>query len=204
MKTIKSILFIVLVTVLITSCSSNEVETEPVVTNKAENIHAPVTTDYTVNPPTESGEFTKFNFSIGKVVTGNNWDIAFRGTTIIFNGGTKVGLTDEPARTGNAAFSLQTGTFSEIVTAPSDSEFEQDKSGTLALPKSTWYSYNRQTHKISVVAGKILVIKTNNGHYAKMEILSYYKNNDSSKRENARYYTFNYVYNPNKGEKNFK
>lgn len=202
MKTIKSILFITLTAILITSCSSNEVEIEPVIAKQALNIHAPATTDYTVNPPAESGDFTKFSFSKGTIVTGDDWDVAFRGTTIIFNGGAKVGLSDEPARTGDGALSLQSGVFSEIVVAPDDTEFKQDKSGTLALPKSTWYSYNGQTHKISVVAGKVLVVKTNNGHYAKMEILSYYKDQDDTK--DARYYSFNYIYNPNAGDKNLK
>ncbi len=202
MKTIKSIFLIAIVSLFITSCSNNDTEVVPVVAKKAVNIHAPVTTDYTVNPPAESGDFTKFSFSTGTVVTGNNWDVAFRGTTIIFNGGAKVGLTDEPERTGVGAFSLQTGTFGNIVTAPNDADFKQDKSGALALPKSTWYTYNRQTHKISVVAGKVLVIKTSNGHYAKMEILSYYKDEDSTK--DPRYYSFNYTYNPNVGDKNLK
>lgn len=202
MKTIKSIFLITLVSLFITSCTSNDVELEPVVAKQAVNIYAPVTSDYTVNPPTEAGAFTKFSFETGTIVTDDIWDIAFRGTTILVNGGVSVGLTDEPTRIGIGALSMQTGTFSEVLTAPNDSEFNQDKFGILALPKSTWYSYNGQTHLISAVAGKILVIKTNNGHYAKMEILSYYKDQDTSK--DSRYYSFNYVYNPNVGDENLE
>ncbi len=202
MKTIKSLFFITLVSLFATSCTSNDVELEPVVAKQALNIHAPVTTDYTVNPPTEAGTFTKFSFETGTVVTDDAWDIAFRGTTILINGGAKVGLTDEPTRTGIGAFYLQTGTFGEVLNAPNDTEFKQDQPGTLALPKSTWYSYNPQNHLISAVAGKVLLIKTHNNHYVKMEILSYYKDQDTSK--DARHYAFNYVYNPNIGDKNFK
>lgn len=202
MKTIKSIFLITLVSLFVTSCTKNEVEQEPVVSKQAVNIYAPITTDYTVNPPSESGTFTKFNFEMGTEVNDDNWDIAFRGTTILVNGGVKVGLSDELARTANGALSMQTGTFTEILIAPNDSEFKQDKSGELALPKGTWYSYNGQTHIISPVAGKVLVVKTNNGHYVKMEILSYYKDKDTSK--DSRYYSFNYVYNPNVGDKNLK
>jgi hypothetical protein len=202
MKTIKSIFLITLVSLLITSCTSNDVELEPVVAKQALNIYAPVTTDYTVNPPTEAGTFTKFNFEKGTVVTDDGWDIAFRGTTILVNGGVEVGFSDEPTRAGIGALSMQTGTFTEVLIAPNDAEFIQDQSGALALPKSTWYSYNGQTHQISPVAGKVLVVKTSNGHYAKMEILSYYKDQDTSK--DSRYYSFNYVYNPNIGDKNLE
>jgi hypothetical protein len=203
MKTIKSIFLITLVSLIATSCTSNDVELEPVVAKQALNIYAPVTTDHSVQPSVESGDFTKFNFETGIVVTDNNWDVAFRGTTILVNGGTKIGLSDEPTRTGNGALALLTGTFSEVLLAPNDSDFKQDQAGTLALPKSTWYSYNGLTHKISPVAGKILVIRTSKGHYAKMEITNYYKDGDFS-LANQRYYTFSYVYNPNIGDKNLK
>jgi len=190
------------VSLFVTSCTSNDEELAPVVAKQAVNIHAPVTTDYTVNPPTEAGTFAKFSFETGTVVTDGAWDIAFRGTTILINGGAKVGLSDEPTRTGIGSLSLQTGTFAEILVAPNDSEFKQDESGTLALPKSTWYSYNPQNHLISAIAGKVLLVRTHNNHYVKMEILSYYKDQDTSK--DSRYYSFNYVYNPNIGDKNFK
>jgi hypothetical protein len=202
MKTIKSIFLITLMSLIATSCTNNDIEQEPVVAKQALNIHAPVTTDYTVNPPTEAGVFTKFNFEKGTIVTDDTWDIAFRGTTIIVNGGVKVGLSDEPTRTGMGAISMQTGALKEILSAPNNSEFKQDQLNVLALPKSTWYSYNRQNHQISPVAGKVLVIKTRNEHYVKMEILSYYKDQDTSK--DSRYYSFNYVYNPNVGDKNLK
>ena len=202
MKTIKSIFLITLVTIITASCTSNDLELEPVVALEASNIYAPVTTDYTVSPPTESGTFTKFSFEKGTVVTDDNWDIAFRGTTIIVNGGTKVGLSDEPSKTGVGALSMQTGKFIDILLAPNDTEFTQDQSGTLALPKSTWYSYNPQNHLISPVTGKVLVVKTSKGHYAKMEILSYYK--DKVTTNDSRYYSFSYVYNPNVGDKNLK
>jgi hypothetical protein len=209
MRTIKSIFLITLVSIITTSCTSNDIELEPVVVKQALNIHAPVTTDYKVSPPVEAGLFTKFSFEKGAVVTDDNWDIAFRGTTIIVNGGAKVGLTEEPTRNGVGALSLQTGKFIDVLLAPNDTEFAQDQSGALALSKSTWYSYNPQNHLISPVSGKVLVIKTSKGHYAKMEILSYYKDMDSSNsadpvNSGSGYYSFNYVYNPNLGDKNIK
>ena len=37
-------------------------------------------------PPTITGDYTKFSFSEGTVVEGDDWDVAFRSTSIIFNG----------------------------------------------------------------------------------------------------------------------
>jgi len=37
-----------------------------------------------------------------------------------------------------------------------------------------------------------------------MEIISYYKDLDEANPANGRYYTFNYSYNPNIGEKSFE
>ena len=59
------------------------------------------------------------------------------------------------------------------------------------------------TNIVSPLPGKILVFRTHDGKYAKVEILSYYQDNPTSPdgfADPARYYTFNYVYNPNDGE----
>ena len=69
-----------------------------------------------------------------------------------------------------------------------------------------WYTYNGQTHVISPTPGKILVFKTHDGLYAKIEILSYYKDspaNPNAFTDPSRYYTFNYIYQPNKGQTSF-
>jgi hypothetical protein len=52
---------------------------------------------------------------------------------------------------------------------------------------------------ITATAGKVIVLKTADGKYAKMEILSYYKDAPAPVnplRDIARYYTFQYVYQP--------
>ncbi|MEE9408620.1 MAG: HmuY family protein [Polaribacter sp.] len=208
MRNLKSILVVVFVSLVITSCEkNNEPDLAPVESKTATNIHAPVTTDYTVSPPATSGEFTKFSFKTGTVVTDNSWDIAFRGTSILVNGGTQIGgLIDEPIRAGEAALSIETGTFTSVLEAPVDTNFKQDASSVYALTTGSgngWYTYaGPPTHLINPIAGKVIVVKTNDGHYAKMEILSYYKDLDTS--SDSRYYTFNYIYNPNIGEKSFE
>lgn len=193
---------------IFTSCSEDDTTvTEAVVFKEVKNLHAPQTTDYTVNPPATAGEFTKFSFKTGAVVTDDSWDLAFRGTTILVNGGVEVGgLVDEPTRSGEASLALETGTFADISIAPVAANFKQDAAGSYALASgsgSGWYTYaGAPTHAINPIAGKIIVVKTIDGNYAKMEILSYYKDQDAT--SDSRYYTFNYVYNPNVGDKDFQ
>jgi len=48
-----------------------------------------------------------------------------------------------------------------------------------------------------------LVIRTHDDKYAKVEILSYYKDAPAEPDgfvDESRFYTFNYVYNPNEGQ----
>ena len=148
------------------------------------------------------GVFTKFSFSENAVVTNENWDIAFRGTTILVNGGPTIGISDEPNRTGNAAASIVTGLFNNITTVPESTTFNQDGTSTYAIPTGSnngWYSYNSATNIITPILGKVFVFKTYNGKYAKVEFLSYYQNNPANPDANSvsRYYTFKYVYQPN-------
>ncbi len=152
------------------------------------------------------GEFTRFNFETGNVTTSDTeWDIAFRGTTIAVNGGTVTGTNDEPERNGNAGAAILSGLFDDVRSAEGVTFF-QDAEGAFAIPTGSdngWYNYNFQTNLVSPIPGKVLVFRTRDGKYAKVEILSYYENapaNPDGFSDVSRYYTFNYVYNPNKGE----
>ncbi|WP_109299158.1 HmuY family protein [Aquimarina sp. AU474] len=211
MKTIKLIIVLLLSTHFI-ACNSDDdapgPEITPVVSKRIENLHAPQTGGQ--GQPV-GGEFTKFDFTTGEITTSNiDWDIAFRGTTIAVNGGVVTGTTDEPARNGAAAAVILTNTFSEVKEAPETSLFTQDADGAFAIPTGSgngWYNYNFQTNIVSPIAGKILVFKTRNNQYVKVEILSYYKDAPASPDgtvHESRYYTFNYVYNPNEGDKNLE
>ncbi|WP_442266326.1 HmuY family protein [Tenacibaculum sp. ZS6-P6] len=210
MNQIKSIFSILFIAIVCISCNDEaKLVTLPVESKSITNLPALQDTDFTQNPPVTTGTFTKFSFKTGAVVTDDSWDIAFRGTTILVNGGTKVGgLSDEPERTGSAALAIQNGTFANITTAPEDTLFSQDASGSYALPTGSgngWYSYaGPPSHLISPLAGKVIIVKTVDGNYAKLEILNYYKDNNPAVAENARYYSFNYVYNPNVGDKSIQ
>ena len=196
----KQFKLLLMLTFLFVSCS-NEEEQLPVISAVYNNLHAPQ--EGGQGQPI-SGPFTKFSFETGQTTSGNDWDVAFRGTTILVNGGSEVGIGDEPARTGEGAVSIVDGVFNSVLSADGLAFSQDSSSGTAVLPGSGngWYVYNPQAYLITPIPGKILDFKTNNGHYAKLEILSYYKDAPSSPnamQDPSRYYTFNYVYNPNKG-----
>jgi hypothetical protein len=201
MKTIK-LLFLSIFLISIVSCSNDddnnvllEVQTETVL-----NLHAPQSGGQ--GQPI-SGAFTKFSFETGAVTTSDtNWDIAFRGTTIIVNGGESLGTNDEPERTGNAAAYIANGTMASVTEVDTDL-LVADSTNGYAIPSGSgngWYLYNPQLFLVTPIAGKILVFRTHDGRYAKVEILSYYQNapeNPNAMVDEGRYYTFNYVYQPN-------
>ena len=153
-----------------------------------------------------SGLFAKFDFESGlQTESDSEWDVAFRGTTIIVNGGTSLGSADEPERTGDAGVYIFDGTMAEM-TAVETSLIIQDSADGYAITSGSgngWYTYaGAPTYLISPTPGKILVFRTRDGKYAKMEILSYYlgaPENPDAFSDPSRYYTFNYVYQPNEG-----
>jgi len=184
-----------------TSCSNdddNGSETVNLETKTFSNLYAPQTGGQ--GQPV-GGEFTKFSFSQDAIVTDDSWDIAFRGTTIIVNGGTAIGITDEPTRTGNGAVSIVSNTLDAVTSIPNASTFNQDGTNTYAIPTGSgngWYNYDGATNLVTPIAGKIFVVKTHDGKYAKMEIISYYKDAPANPDATSltRYFTFKYVYQP--------
>ncbi|MCW3467282.1 HmuY family protein [Chitinophaga nivalis] len=144
------------------------------------------------------GSFTLFSIAENKIIPNSDsattkWDIGFRATTIIVNGGT--------SGPGQAAAQVTTGVYNNLYIAP-EAGYATD-GPTKAI--TGWYSYNMDTHLISPVAGKFFVIKTANGKYAKLEVFSYYKDAPSPANPTApsRYYSFRYVYQAD-GSRNFK
>lgn len=204
MKTNFFKLSILAITVLLASCSNDDDKTTQTASTTSEtksvsNLSAPQTGGQ--GQPV-GGAFTKFSFSENATVTNDNWDIAFRGTTIVVNGGTAIGIADEPTRTGVGAVSIVSNTFAAVTIFPQASTFTQDGTATYAIPTGSengWYSYNQATNIISPIAGKVFVVKTHNGKYAKFEILSYYKDAPAIPDANSisRYFTFKFAYQAN-------
>jgi hypothetical protein len=211
--TMKTIKFLIVMALFIgfTSCDNDDdgptlVQVE---SKKVENLFAP---QQGGQGEPVSGEFTKFDFASGQITTSDtDWDIAFRGTSVIINGGVSSGTTDEPNRTKEAGAYIASGTMA-TVTEVTTSSFAQDAADGFAIPTGSgngWYNYTGSPdHLILPIAGKILVIKTRDGKYAKVEVLSYYKGapaepNVITGTDESKYYTFNYVYQPNDGVTTF-
>ena len=168
----------------------------------------PADTVVGVDPQTLQGygadKKTYFNLSTGSVVTGNdtttlNWDLALIGTKIYLNS-----LTGSQS----GAF-IYNGSYDALCSVP-DSTFLTDNGNTRAI--SGWYSYDNVNLTITPVPGKVIVVRTADGKFAKIEILNYYKGgvtptpasdpNYQIRTYNARYYTFRYTYQGN-GTRNF-
>jgi hypothetical protein len=126
------------------------------------------------------------------------WDLAFSGTTIRVNN-----TTGGP---GNGGAFVYVGTFDALNAVPVDSVFRADNHPvSYAIPKGSgkgWYNYDGANNLLTPVPGRVLVIKTASGKYAKVEILNYYKGgvtpdataSDADKLSKQRYYTFRYIY----------
>lgn len=130
------------------------------------------------------------------------WDLAFKSTTILTNGG-----TSGPGAGG--AYVQRATSFDGFTNIPADSAFRTDIRTTpaFAIPTGTgngWYNYDFSTNIIAPIPGNIIVVRTASGKYAKVEILSYYKDAPATPAASdiARYYTFRFIYQPD-GTKNF-
>jgi hypothetical protein len=152
-----------------------------------------------------SKNFTLFSFADGAIVSNTDsattkWDIGFRGTTIILNGGV--------SGPGHAAGQTVNGIFDELLEAPTDGYAQDSESAKAILGSGGWYTYTGDApsgpkHAILPNAGKLLILKTADERYVKLEIVSYYQGNpstatdtfaDLATRPAARYYTFRFIY----------
>ena len=174
----------------------------PVVAQTVRNLPADPTTgvDPTNGQPLgTTGKFTLFSFAGNKVIANSDsatskWDVGFNGTRIIVNGGA--------IRVGKGGAYVHTGTFEELTTVPPSAAFAQDQStAALAVPVRSgagWYNYNAAANVTSPIPGRVLVVRTGDGKFAKIDILSYYQNAPATPDQTSqqRYYTFRYVYQP--------
>jgi len=160
---------------------------------------------FNISDTSATGNFVRFSFSEGGIVTNENWDVAFRGTTLIINGGEKA-HNDQPDRTGNAGVYIDIGSMSEINSIDTSKLLQDNSSGSailnnimiddLGVSGQGWASYSFSTHLFSPRAGRILLFRTHDDKYAKMEIIYFYDSlrPDTGNNDIGGYYTFNYVY----------
>jgi hypothetical protein len=162
--------------------------------------------------PQSAGTITYYSLESNKVIASTDaattkWDVAFTSTKILVNSG-----TSGPGLGGAFVFK---GLFDDLKTIPADSLFATDNSNasSFAIPWGSgkgWYTYDGLTTLVNPIAGRVLVIRTAAGRFAKIEIINYYKGGvtlpstatDMDKLTKQRYYTFRYAYQPN-GTKTF-
>jgi len=198
--------------VFFVSCKKEKVTVVETVTSKTvSSLPADTIVGVSNGQPVGTGKFSFFsiesNSSIASVDSNSKkWDIGLRGTTIITNAG-----TSGPGSGGAFVFK---GTFDELKTISTDSTFRTDSAPTsYAIPLGSnkgWYVLDFVTNLLSPIPGRVLVIRTANGKYAKVEILNYYKGGttpaanatDAEKSSKQRYYTFRFTYQSN-GSKSF-
>lgn len=198
-NTFRPALLLAIGTLALASCSKDDEATPatPVTANTVTSLSAAGTTSST-GQPVAAKHYTFFSFVDNKQIayTDSNstkWDVAFRGTTILINGGA--------SGPGQGGAQVYTGLFADLITAPTTG-YNVDAAATKAIPTGSgngWYSYSSTTNVVTPIAGRVLAIRTALGKYAKIEIQSYYQNAPAAptSANPSGYYTFRYVYQPN-------
>ena len=123
--------------------------------------------------PFSAGKYTFYSLEKNAIVPNTDsattkWDIAFKGTTILTNSG-----NGGPGMGG--AF-VYVGLFSDLKTIPADSTFKTENAPTsYAITTGSnkgWYVYDGLNNLITPIPGRVLVVRTASGKYAKIEILN--------------------------------
>jgi hypothetical protein len=164
--------------VVFQACKKNEAQVVvPTLTEKTvSGIPADTIVGMLNGQPVGVGKYTFYSIETGSVISNadsnsKKWDIGLRGTTIITNAG-----NSGPGSGGAFIFK---GTFDELKTIPADSTFRVDNAPTsYAITTGSnkgWYVLDFVTSLLTPIPGRVLVIKTANGKFAKVEILNYYK-----------------------------
>lgn len=145
--------------------------------------------------PVGAGVITYFSLRTNTVVpdsASTDWDIALQGTTIFVNGGT--------SGPGQGAAQIIEGTLEELVAAPGTGYVADAESG-MAIPGGSgngWYNYNPANNVIAPIPGRVIALRTADGRYAKLRILSYYRGSPAqvTAESESRFYTFEHVFQP--------
>lgn len=204
---IKLLSFAVLLSVMLVACAEDD---KPTNNNDKELIAPTSVLNINTFKPETGDTMTYFSLRENKVIEASKastteWDICFHRTNIYVNQGFR-----GPGLGG--AFVLKETDFETLEELPADSIFNSEVSATVrAIPTGSgkgWYNYNFEKMEITSIPGVVLAIRTADGKYAKVKILSYYEgypNNiptDVVQRVDKTF-SFKFVYQPD-GTKSFK
>ena len=212
----KGILVIASALVIFASCEKDDnggTTVQPLTVKTANDIIADTIVGFSsIGQPLGTGKYTFYSLENNAVVPSSDsattkWDLAFRGTTIITNSGV--------SGPGNGGAFVFVGVFEDVKTIPADSTFRTDvAANNLAIPTGSnrgWYIYNAPVNLVTPIPGRVIIVRTASGKYAKVEIQNYYKGgvtpdataSDDVKIRNQRYFKFRYIFQPN-GTKSFE
>lgn len=151
----------------------------------------------------EGGHFTFYSLREDRVIpladsASTAWDLAFRGTTILVNGG-----ASGPGE--GAAAVLRDTTFEAVTEAPppeayaADRGVENDETAVPGGAGNGWYDYDFVSGVVSP-RPVVIAVRTADGRFAKVEVQSYYRGAPEpdalDPAEGLRYYTFRYLLQP--------
>ncbi len=233
MKQIKLLAILLVGTITLTSCNEDihncTKEDNNVATSKetkAKTIELKTTAIGSQNDPTkQTGDFVKFSFKEGKVVTGDNWDFAIRGRLFITNGrsnnGKDIGLifgANEPKRTKEVRVISLIGKFEDIKNiggfVSADWHMDYDYATGVQDPLAPAISFDTHTRHSSqsrqpwhLRAGKnggenlllrpvLFIFETQDDANAKMVIEKMERTNTDFDKKEEITYTLKYYYNP--------
>ncbi len=192
-----NLLFALVLAVGLSACDSGSDDGDvlPLDATTVENLPADPAVNIGPTGPVGNGHFTFFSLRDNAIVTDSastEWDLGFRGTTIIVNGGV--------SGPGQGEAQVVEGLFEEIVEAPATG-WATDAEGATAIPTGSgngWYNYNFATMIVSPIPGRVILVKTADGKYAKLRIVSYYRGAPESPglESVSRYYTFEFLIQP--------
>jgi hypothetical protein len=209
MKKIMKGVSCILAIVVFAACSKNDstMVTPALTVKTVKNLMADTIIGFAPSgQPYGSGKYSFYSLENNTLISSSDsnstkWDLGFRGTSIITNSG-----NSGPAKGG--AF-VYVGVFDDLKTVPADSVFRTDNApSAYAITSGSgrgWYSYNAPVNLVTPIPGRVLVIRTASGKYAKVEILNYYKGGitpdasapDAVKLSEQRYYTLRYIFQSN-------
>ena len=214
----RTLFFAAAAALVLSACDSTgpEAEVDLTVQTAADIAADPATgRDPNTGQAIDTGRFTLYSLRTGEVVLGYDeenradsastlWDIGFRGTDIIVNGGASgpgVGLaTVVPEPFEDVAVATD-------YTLRRDGDSTCESGPSLAVCTGSgngWYTYvpfpGNQGGYIIPTPGRTLVVRTADGEgYAKLRFTSYYQGNPAPSTIDfatpGRYYTFDYVLN---------
>ena len=139
---------------------------------------------------TDRESWTYVNLLKGEVVDINDaatsleWDLGFKRTAVITNGG-------DSGSGKSAALVLEDTDFEKILEAP-DGDYVQDTEQIATIARGDgWYTYTGPPSHLVLPNARVYILQTAVGDYAKLRFLGYYENNET--KEGSGHISIDYV-----------